>query len=221
MASLLSMKRKQSKMSKTETAEQVTCCLWTHPSQLKASQYVEQQQQQHEADENALNEALEAKLRQLIVSEYSSRGIQHPVSLRIQGHLTISQEPATQYQQTEGTFWTADADICWRDAAACSSPFPTSVNNIATRRQRAERQSPVSHSLYWIATIFSVLLLLLLFLLLLLWYLIVLIFVLLRFIAAINISFIHSLCHRSKVLKQSIHYCSCDRINVFLFAQLI
>ncbi len=154
MTSLWSMKRKQStkkQAASTETTErQVTCCLWTHPSQLKASQYVEQQQQQqqqHEADENALNEALEAKLRQLIVSEYSSRGIQHPVSLRIQGHLTISQEPATQFQQTEGTFWTADADICWRDAAACSSPFPT-VSNITTRRQRAERQSPVSHSLY-------------------------------------------------------------------------
>jgi hypothetical protein len=161
MASFLSMKQRSSKNSKkqqkqiTESpAEQdVTCCLWTHPSQLKASQYVEQQQQQqHEADENALNEALEAKLRQLIVSEYSSRGIQHPVSLRIQGHLTISQEPATQFQQTEGTFWTADADICWRDSCSNSSSTPFAVNNTAaisaTRRQRAERQSPVSYSLY-------------------------------------------------------------------------
>ena len=150
MASLLNKKRNEKKSIKTTTTtsdcESWASCCWTHPSQLKASQYVDcfqQQQQQHEADENALNEALEAKLRQLIVSEYSARGIQRPVSLRIQGHLTISQEPQ---QQSQGTFWTADADICWRDTAAAFTTNSSSpaVSSIVPHRQRAERQSPVS-----------------------------------------------------------------------------
>lgn len=105
---------------------------WMHPSQLKSSEYVDCCQ--HEADENALNEALEAKLRQLIVTEYANRRTTTaPVSLHIQGHLTIT--PSTQ---PEGTFWTtssssltADADICWRDCSVASQP------------QKAERQTPL------------------------------------------------------------------------------
>ena len=146
MASLLTKRNNNKKSTKTtieSSSSSSSSCCWTHPSQLKASQYVDcfQQQQQAEADENALNEALEAKLRQLIVSEYTSRGIQRPVSLRIQGHLTISQEPQ---QQSEGTFWTADADICWRDAASYTNSSSPAVSSIVSRRQRAERQSPVS-----------------------------------------------------------------------------
>nr|CAH0110223.1 unnamed protein product [Daphnia galeata] len=102
---------------------------WMHPSQLKSSQYVDCCQHQEEVDENALNEALEAKLRQLIVTEYANRRTTVPVSLHIQGHLTITPT------QQEGTFWTtsssADADICWRDCSMASLP------------QKAERQTPL------------------------------------------------------------------------------
>lgn len=104
------------------TVEQVQQQQWQHPSELKASAYVEC----CEKDENELNEALEAKLRQLIVEEYANRPLKHPVSLRIQGHLTIT--PACH----QATFWTADADICWRD------------NMINMARQKAERQAPRS-----------------------------------------------------------------------------
>ena len=97
---------------------------WEHPS--SRSDYVDCCQ--FEADENALNEALEAKLRQLIVTEYANRRPTAPVSLHIQGHLTITPT------QQEGTFWTtttADADICWRDSA------------VSQQQQKAERQTPL------------------------------------------------------------------------------
>ena len=45
--------------------------LWMHLSNLKESQYIHQNE-----DENAANEALEAKLRELIVDEYSQRAPQ-------------------------------------------------------------------------------------------------------------------------------------------------
>lgn len=123
----------KSKKQKKQQAEPMAPTRWTHPSQLKASQYVDCCQA--ECDENALNEALEAKLRQLIVEEYAQRRapLQHPVSLHIHGHLTIT--PSS----SEGTFWTtpSDADICWRDSAISIDSFENFVN------QRAEQQMPV------------------------------------------------------------------------------
>ncbi len=80
-----------------------------------------------------MNEKLEAKLRQLIVEEYSNRPLRRPVSLRIQGHLTIT--PSEYHHQHEGTFWTADADICWRDS------MMDNCKNMITQ-QKAERQAP-------------------------------------------------------------------------------
>lgn len=125
VASLLTKKNKTKKVS--QKAEPMTPVnrSWLHPSQLKTSEYVEYCHQE-EADENALNEALEAKLRQLIVTEYASRRTAVPVSLTIQGHLTITPT------QQEGTFWTssADADICWRDC-------------VTSHHQKAERQTPL------------------------------------------------------------------------------
>jgi hypothetical protein len=129
-------KRHNKKTTSNQKAEPMTPVnrSWMHPSQLKSSEYVDCCQ--HEADENALNEALEAKLRQLIVTEYANRRTisTAPVSLHIQGHLTITPT------QQEGTFWTtssssssltADADICWRDCSVVSQP------------QKAERQTPL------------------------------------------------------------------------------
>lgn len=125
MASLISKRLNKKSQQKAEPMTPVNRS-WMHPSQLKSSDYVDCCQV--EADENALNEALEAKLRQLIVEEYATRrSAVLPVSLHIQGHLTITPT------QQEGTFWTtsADADICWRDC----------VNNRA--HQKAERQTPI------------------------------------------------------------------------------
>lgn len=130
MASLLS-KRQNKKKQQQQKAEPMTPVnrSWQHPSQMKSSDYVDCCQ--FEADENALNEALEAKLRQLIVEEYAQRRSVGPVSLHIQGHLTIT--PTNQQQ--EGTFWTtsssADADICWRDCLTSQA------------QQKAERQTPL------------------------------------------------------------------------------
>lgn len=109
-----------------QKAEPMAPTRWMHPSQLKSSEYVDCCQ--HECDENALNEALEAKLRQLIVEEYAQRRapLQHAVSLHIHGHLTIT---PTQH---EGTFWTSDADVCWRDSAVSVDSFENFIN------QRAE-----------------------------------------------------------------------------------
>ena len=97
--------------------------MWMHPADLKLS----------EAErENAANEALEAKLRELIVNEFTSgrRSVNHPLSLSIQGHLTIipSAHPAAML----GTFWLADSDIYHRDCTQTKSG-----------RQRAERQVPL------------------------------------------------------------------------------
>ncbi|KAK4023974.1 Uncharacterized protein APZ42_020334 [Daphnia magna] len=128
MASLLTKRNKKTTNQKAEPMTPVNRS-WMHPSQLKSSEYVDCCQHQEEVDENALNEALEAKLRQLIVTEYANRRTIAPVSLHIQGHLTIT---PTQH---EGTFWTtsssADADICWRDCSVISHP------------QKAERQTPL------------------------------------------------------------------------------
>ena len=104
-----------------------------HPSNLKESQYIRQYE-----DENAANEALEAKLRELIVNEYSQRAPQQTVSLRIEGHLTIIPSVVSPLDPTmAGTFWTADADICWREHH--------NVSTYSTSRQRAERQTPVAY----------------------------------------------------------------------------
>merc|ERR1711911_439953 len=73
--------KKQFKMADIQQQQQQEK-MWMHPADLKLS----------EAEaENAANEALEAKLRELIVTEYASRGraLRNPMSLRIQGHLTI------------------------------------------------------------------------------------------------------------------------------------
>lgn len=109
----------KNKSSKVEDIQQP---MWMHPAELKLS----------EAEaENAANEALEAKLRELIVTEYTSRrkDIQHPLSLHIQGHLTIipSAHPAAML----GTFWMADSDIHYRDCTQKRG------------QQRAEQQAPL------------------------------------------------------------------------------
>lgn len=128
VTSLLNKRNSNKKTVSSQKAEPMTPVnrSWEHPSQLKSSEYVDCCQ--FEADENALNEALEAKLRQLIVTEYASRRPTAPVSLHIQGHLTITPT------QQEGTFWTtsssADADICWRDC-------------VVSQQQKAERQTPL------------------------------------------------------------------------------
>lgn len=128
VSSLLTKRQNKKVSTKSQKAEPMTpvnrSSFWTHPSQLKSSEYVDCCQV--EADENALNEALEAKLRQLIVTEYAARKNVGAVSLHIQGHLTITPT------QQEGTFWTtsADADICWRDC-------------VTSHYQQAEQQTPL------------------------------------------------------------------------------
>lgn len=124
MSKLIKKNKKEATVKSTEFT--FVPSTWEHPSNIKASSYVECCSS--EMDENALNEALEAKLRQLIVEEYSNRPVTKPVSLHIQGHLTI-----TPAHYSEATFWTtnADADICWRDST-----------KLSVTQQRAERQAP-------------------------------------------------------------------------------
>ena len=123
------------KKNKTAAAEKVQpelkkLDMWMHPSTMKVSEYVAARSEAEE--ENAANEALEAKLRELIVSEYSSRRrvrTGHPLSLTIQGHVTII--PSAHPAAMVATFWTADSDICYRDYTQTSG------------QQRAERQAPL------------------------------------------------------------------------------
>lgn len=120
-------KTKKQQTTLKQKAEPMAPTRWTHPSQLKQSEYVDCCHQA-ECDENALNEALEAKLRQLIVEEYAQRRVplQHPVSLFIHGHLTITPT------QQEGTFWTSsESDVCWRDSAISIDSFENFINERA------------------------------------------------------------------------------------------
>jgi len=121
--------------------------LWMqHPSDVCGSPYIAVHHS--EMDENAANEALEAKLRQLIVTEYTQRSLalQQPLSIRIEGQLTIV--PSTMSSNLDptmahATFWTADADLCWRDQPLSSSS--SSCCSYSSGHQRAERQTPVSY----------------------------------------------------------------------------
>ena len=132
---------------------------WSHPSNLKESQYVAAAHQHaNEANENLANEALEAKLNELIINECSQHLLaarqnnraNRAISLKIQGHLTILPSSSSSSvstldptMQLAATFWTggadADADLCWRDAVTFTSRSYTST------QQKAERQTAVSY----------------------------------------------------------------------------